>query len=840
LAASALIALALAGAAAAQEQLQVSQPEPGTIRLGDTARVTIRVEGKAANPRSPELPVVEGLRTRLLGPSRSSYTFYDGRRLVERVGVQYVVELQPTVAGVFEVPPFSIWTGSKEQRTPKLRLEAKADLVGAELGFLEVSVAPRRVYVHEPIRVSFVYGVQQGVKLADAVADRYRYQDIEVQAAWLEDFPGGEPLEVAEPAGETRVAVCNRKLIRAGFDGERDRGGKQWQQYSFDRAFLPTRLGQITLSAPMLRFRAVSGRSRTDRFGRRAGQASENYYVYGDPVELEVLPIPEAGRPTPYFGAVGRFSVEASLDRSQVRVGESVKLTLTVRGRGNFEFLRLPELIELEGFHKLGSNEAQRDADKVAVTYDLTPLSADVAQVPEIRWNYFDTTPGVEEFVEVTTPALALDVQPLVSGEVLAALPEEAAAAVTPGVDDIFDLPDLDGAPVRRVTVAAWAVSLFALTPWLLVIGLSRWRRARQRALADVAGQRTRRARRVFEQALAGDGDAFAALTAYLADRLDVAAAAVISPELTAMLVERGLDSTLAADVAATVERGVNARYGGGGEFSAAAARALVAKLEGYSFGLRPAGRSPASALLVFALACGGADLRAQGDDALRLYRQGDYAGADAAFKLAYERTLDRRLLRARGNCQFRLGQDQRRGGDGVSAANQYARARLYYERARLGLPRDDELLANLAVVARKLELPSEARGFSAELRRQIERVSARERAWLCSAAMLLAAACLVCGWRRIGLRWVGLACLALGLTLVIDVVVLQSGRPAMAVALEELQVTAEPRVDMSAVATVRPGVMVALGGGSSGAFVRVEVAGRVGYVPRASVGIVD
>ena len=105
---------ALSVLAFAQEQLEVSQPEPGTIRVGDSARVTIRVEGASANPRAPELPAVDGLRMRLLGPSRNSYTFYDGRRLIERVGVQYIVELQPTRAGIFEVPEATyLWTAQK-------------------------------------------------------------------------------------------------------------------------------------------------------------------------------------------------------------------------------------------------------------------------------------------------------------------------------------------------------------------------------------------------------------------------------------------------------------------------------------------------------------------------------------------------------------------------------------------------------------------------------------------------------------------------------------------------------------------------------------------------------
>lgn len=805
----------------AQEKLEVDQPEPGTIRLGDASRVAIRIEGKTANPRRPEVPEVDGLRMRLLGPSRHSNTYYDGRRLIEQVGVQYVLELQPSRPGVFEVPSFPIWTGTKEQRTPVLRLEARQDLVGAELGFLEVDVEPKRVYVHEPVRVHLDYGVQQGVRLADAVVDRYRYQDIEVQAAWLDDFPGGERLEIAQPTGDTRVAVCNRKLVRAGFDGGHQREQKVWQHYSFDRAFLPTRLGRITLPAPMLRFRVVRGRPQTNRFGRPIGAATENYYVYGKPVEIEVLPIPEEGRPTPFYGAVGRFTVAAGLDRSQVRVGESVKLTLTVRGSGNLEFLRLPELDELAGFHKLGSNEAQRDADKVVITYDLTPLSEDVREIPAIGWNYFDTTPGVEAFVEVATSPLPLDVQPLANGEGLLPLPDEVEAAVTPGVDDIFDLPSLDGTAVRRASPSAWLGAVVVVLPWLLVLAAAFALRARRRAAADVTGQRVRGARRAFERSLQAGHDVLDALAAYLGDRLDVPAAAVITPELAQRLADSGLDDAVAREVAALVDRGTAARYGGGESLSADEARGVVQRLEGVRFGARLL----PLLLLPLVFACGGA-LRAQHDEAVRAYRAGDYQAADAAFAAAYERTGDRRLLRARGNCQYRMGD--------------LAGARWSYERARLGLPRDEELLANLRVLRRQLELPPEPPGFTAELRRQLDRWTVWERAAVASVAMLLAAGCLLFGWRRIGLRWLGLVCLVPGVVLAVDVVWLAPSRPVEAVALQELQVTSEPRADLEAVATVRQGVMVELGGSTQGAFVRVRVQGRTGYVPRAAVGVVD
>ncbi|MCA8967770.1 MAG: BatD family protein, partial [Planctomycetes bacterium] len=254
-------------------------------------------------------------------------------------------------------------------------------------GWLDVSVSPKRVYVHEPVRVRIDYGVLEGVPLVQDFAGRTRYLDAEVSAGWLSEFPAGEPIQLPKPNGDLRVVVVNRSLDYASFVGGDARDGKAWQHFTIERAFLPTRLGKVQLSAPMLRFQVVQRQGRPDVFGRTRDALTKNFFVYGKPIELEVLPIPEEGRPTPFYGAVGRFQIDAALDRESVKVGDSVKLTLTVRGQGNFEFLRMPELGDLPGFHKNGMVETTRDADRVVVTYDLTPLSTDVKAVPSIGWN---------------------------------------------------------------------------------------------------------------------------------------------------------------------------------------------------------------------------------------------------------------------------------------------------------------------------------------------------------------------------------------------------------------------------------------------------------------------
>ena len=811
-----LAAVLLGSGLLCQEKLTVSPPEPGTIRLNDTAIVRITIEGADANPRSPKIPTVEGLSIRQLPASTSTQMVHDGRQLVTRSSVQFGLELRPSRVGSFVIPSFPIWTGSKEQRTPELRLEVREDLVSQDLSWLDVELASHRVYVHEPVRVKIVFAVQQGVRLAQEFHERTRYLVIAVVADWLKNFPLGEAIELPQPRGDLRAVVCNEDLSLATYIGDFERNGQLWQRFEMERAFLPSKVGKFVLPAPELRFHAVR---HTSRLG--SGQV-EKYGIVGKPIELEVLPIPEAGRPTPFYGAVGRFSITAMLDRDRIRFGDSFKLTLTVRGTGNLEFLRMPELLDLEGFHKLGSAETQRSGDRVVTTYDLTPLTTDVKQIPAIGWNFFDTTEGVEQFVEVATPPLAIVVDALADGETIAPLPESAVAAVTPGIDDIFDLPELDAPAVQATMPSAWLRWLSVLAPWLLMLSALLLLRASRRAALDVTGKRVRGARRQFDSALQRGEDAMDAMLAYLGDRLDVPPAAVISPELRQRLLDSGLEELVAGAVVDAVERGTAARYGGGQKLTVETARGLVQQLEGVRFGAR----SWFWLLLLPVLAIGGAPLPAQQPEAVAAYRAGDYQRADAAFERAFAASGNRLYLRARGNCLYRMGQ--------------FAKARWAYECARIALPRDEELLADLRVVQHRLELPDPDASFASEARRMLDRWTLGERTIACLLCMLVAAGCLVFGFRRAGLRWVGAIVLLPGAVLSLDILWLTPGRAQSVIALRELQVTAEPRAGMAAVATVRAGAKLELLGSSGGDYLRVDASGRIGYVAADGIATIE
>lgn len=823
-----LTVVATAGLAA-QERLEVAGPEPSVLRLGDAARVEIRIHDPQGSLRDLAVPKVDGLVVRVFGPSRQEQVQIANGRRVHSVQVVYQLELQPQREGRFEVPPFPVWTGNREQTTNSIRLEATKDLRGEQFAWLDVVPEKTRVYVHEPVRLHLEFGVQNGVRVVRGRAQTGQvYQDVEVQAPWLDQMPYAEKIDLPEPIGATALIVHGgNRLVEVGHDPVFERDGASWQRFRLERAYVPTQPGRIELVEPTLRFQVVRNEGR-DVFGLARGGMTENFFVYGKPLSIEVLPIPDAGRPNPYYGAVGRFTLEATLDRDQVKVGNSVKLTLTVRGQGNLEFLRLPSLDDLPGLHKLGQTEVQRSAERAAVTYDLTPLRDSVTQVPPIEWNFFDTTPGVERFVTVHTPPLSLQVTPLPPGETLTAMPEHTTAAVTAGVDDVFDLPDLRGPAVRReggTVLGNWAA---VLGPWLAVLVLLLVGRSWSARRADVVGGRARRAMRDALAQLETGADPTLVLADYLGARLGVPGAALIAADAASRLEAVGVSGELAQRVAMAIDSGTAARYGGGATLSADLVRGLLRELDGARFGVARA--LPWLLLPVWFAAVSGGTLVAQEpvDRAVAAYRAKDWAAAEAGFAQAFASTGDRRLLRARGNCFVRMQPPD------------LPRALWAYEAARLGLPRDEELLANLRLVQTRLELPAEDDGLFAQIARLLQRFTARELQVACAGLMTLAAATLLLGWRRTSLRWLGGLLLVHGCAIAVELLWLAPARPLRAIALQRLELAAEPRTDLPALATVRPGVTVTVLGSAVGSFVRVQAGDRIGYVPTASVGVIE
>jgi len=302
------------------------------------------------------------------------------------------------------------------------------------------------------------------------------------------------------------------------------------------------------------------------------------------PVELNVQPLPEAGRPEHFTGGIGTFSAdEPTLSSTSLQVGVPVTFTLKVSGEGNFNRLNTPELdlgslwrtypakdsfkpLDTDGYHGIKTFE-----------YVIMPLSDNITLLPAPQVNFFN--PDTKIYIELPLKPIAVKVQSAAPGQ---SVPLPAITSTTPVTSNKSELVSL------HIDAGEWQSSQPALilqtplfwagqvVPAVLFAGLVITRRRQLRIENDPAFARRLRARK---QAVAAVAQARAAAAKGQAaefysiaqralqeaashDRLD-AAEALTWREFDAHLAKRGDDVDVRQQSREIFESGDALRFGG-------------------------------------------------------------------------------------------------------------------------------------------------------------------------------------------------------------------------------------------------------------------------------------
>lgn len=131
--------------------------------------------------------------------------------------------------------------------------------------------------------------------------------------------------------------------------------------------------------------------------------------------EIEVLPLPTAGRPPFFGGAVGQYSLTASLSRNEVEANESVTLTVKLSGRGNVKLVEVnppvlpPALEQFEPkYNESVSVNLSGMSGSKTYEYVLVPRYRGTYKIPEIQFAYFD--PEKKDYVTLRTESFEINV----------------------------------------------------------------------------------------------------------------------------------------------------------------------------------------------------------------------------------------------------------------------------------------------------------------------------------------------------------------------------------------------------------------------------------------------
>jgi hypothetical protein len=454
----------------------------------------------------------------------------------------------------------------------------------AQRAFVEVVASKREPFAGETFELRLRFGFDADLLANHLVPLFARELDLPVQVEWDPErtVDGLKFRTSAHATAGTRRFALGESVARATPLGEGVRDGRKVETFELVQRVTATRGGALVVPSASLRF-ACASKIEDDLIRGRVAVDRQVVQIEGALLTLNVRPLPDEGRPAEFTGAVGRRTISASASPTRLGAGESVQLTLTIDGDGDPAAFGAPDLTHLAGFVLRGVLDTPR-ARVREIVYDLSPLDAGVRAIPSLAFAWFSPEAPVGYVTERTAP-IALTVAPRASepGGGDATAPEMTAVQAESG---------------RKSTqiAALVAAGVAILAAFLFVVQRSARRGA---ASPDSAGgrggSRSSAAAEFRARVAAPDADVAAAFIDYLAARLGVAPAAVVSPDLADRLERSGVPRELAASVAARLAVLVAARYAGGaaspaaGPSDAAADVArLVEQLERLDFGPRP------------------------------------------------------------------------------------------------------------------------------------------------------------------------------------------------------------------------------------------------------------
>jgi len=431
-----LAVILLSAAATASAQEAELRAQKGPYYAGEPVAVQVVATGFDANdPPTCQLQGEPPAGITLQGPrmsqSSSSFTQIINGRVTTRESVEYRFTFVVTAdrEGEFAIGPFQVRSGSASAEVGQAaftfaQLENDPDMQ------IEFSLPQQSVYVGQElpltIRWSFV---------GETPAIQYAFQNLRIRSSLFDQIS----YKAAPVQSRTVLTIVTGKgelEVDADAEIETNPDGRRQAVVTGTVTLVPDTAGSFPDIPVTCRTSRVAQWSRS-LFGDLTPRAEAPAMAAGKPLRLEVKPIPLAGRPASYCGAVGSdFTMDVSANRTVVRVGDPISLTLSIRGRGNLEKVSLPPLAENAG---MSSDLFQTPNEQVAGTFDgdvkqfkvnVRVKDQRVTEIPAVAFAWFD--PIAEQFQTTQSKPIPLEVmeaQVVSAANVVAAAPASGSAS---------------------------------------------------------------------------------------------------------------------------------------------------------------------------------------------------------------------------------------------------------------------------------------------------------------------------------------------------------------------------------------------------------------------------
>lgn len=176
-------------------------------------------------------------------------------------------------------------------------------------------------------------------------------------------------------------------------------------------------------------------------------------------VPLEVIPLPEAGRPANFGGAVGQFTMKLEADKTTLAQNSSLTLNLNFQGVGNFQAIDSVKLPLPPDFELYESTTNSRGNAPIGIRRELEsqktfqvvaiPRKAGKFEIPPFHWSFYN--PKKQAYETLSTQPISLEVTASTNtavGQNSYVSPTEPGSAPAPN-------PESEVAPLKLVSFEA-------------------------------------------------------------------------------------------------------------------------------------------------------------------------------------------------------------------------------------------------------------------------------------------------------------------------------------------------------------------------------------------------
>ena len=367
--------------------------EAESIWVGGEFTVKLEVTGAGELDREVVLPETDAFAELVeLVDSSSSLPGMPGVRSVER---EY--RFRALQAGRFEIGPVRVAVAGRTLTTDPIGItveEAPTLEVDPPTSLVVVgSPSKTRAFVNEPVIVAYALAHDP---MADAA---WPPMGLPGTASWP-SFDGFQVLEL-RPRGGPDPVVEGRSLNARGLRRV---------------ALLPREPGRLRVEGAVAEARVWDRSSEWNTATGRPAMAS--VVLASEPFTVEVLPLPDDGRPSSFRGYVGTLSVASWVDRTRLEVGETMTLEVEVSVEGHVEALPDPEIDFPDGLAVSEPEIATTFRDRRGglsgsrtYVYRVTAVAPGSHRIPAVEMSYFDAesesygTARAQPFTVTVVPA---------------------------------------------------------------------------------------------------------------------------------------------------------------------------------------------------------------------------------------------------------------------------------------------------------------------------------------------------------------------------------------------------------------------------------------------------